>query len=103
MPRTLKVMTGCGLCCGSLCRPTKARNEEIGAERVKMYDRLTAMRMGQKFDSFRPQTDEQKRAVQAYEELKKKAVSLPEFYFEDVSLSYMASWVNPRGETRIVS
>ena len=44
--------------------------------------------MGQKFDQFRPRTEEDKTDVARYEALKKSVSSLPDFYFGDISLRW---------------
>ncbi len=67
-------------------RRLSAENAKIQKEATALYENLIRKRVSHKFDSFSPGTDEDRTAVARYEALKKSLHTLPDFYFDDISL-----------------
>jgi len=53
-----------------------------------LYEDLISKNVSRKFDSFSPSTNEEKELVEEYEALKKSIHTLPDFYFDDISLRW---------------
>ncbi|MGB0775955.1 MAG: hypothetical protein ACPGUY_08915 [Akkermansiaceae bacterium] len=66
-------------------------NQAARQELKKLYRQLTSLGTNQKFDSFNPQTDEQRRLAKQYNSLKNSLHSLPAFHYQALSLD----WVYP--------
>jgi hypothetical protein len=69
-------------------RQLRAENTKTQKELTVLYDDLSKMNIAHKFDSFLPGTAREKEAVARYEALKKKLHALPDFYFEDIGLTW---------------
>lgn len=70
--------------------------QKLSAENAKtqkslsaLYEELEKKHISHKFDSFSPDTEEDKAAVARYEAMKKSLHSLPDFYFRDFSLDWV--------------
>jgi hypothetical protein len=69
-------------------RRLSAENAQIQKKVTALYEDLVSKRVSHKFDSFLPSTDEEKAAVAQYEALKKSLHTLPNFYFDGISLEW---------------
>lgn len=64
-------------------------NAKISLEMEKLYEILQGRGMSQKFDSFIPEKEEDKKLVDRYEALRKSIHDLPDFHFRDISLTWI--------------
>jgi len=69
----------------------RAQNLKTQEQLNKLYKALVKMKTGRKFDSFFPETAEQKTAVMRYKALKETLQLLPDYYYRDCSLSWIFS------------
>jgi len=68
-----------------------AKHKLISAENAAitaLYEDLVRRNIPRKYDSFSPQNEEDKKLVSQYEALKRPVRSLPDFYFQDISLKW---------------
>ena len=69
-------------------RRLSAENAQIQKKATALYEDLISKKVSHKFDSFLPSTNEEKAAVAQYEALKKSLHTLPDFYFDAISLQW---------------
>lgn len=69
-------------------RRWRLENVKLEERRSALYEELVKRRVGHKFDSFIPRTDQEKAAVAEYEALK-GGHPLPDFYFGEISLRWI--------------
>lgn len=84
--------------------------QKLSAENAKtqkslsaLYEELVKKHISHKFDSFLPDTEEDKAAVARYEALKKSLHSLPDFYFRDFSLDWVIGSPSSLGPSIVIS
>ena len=70
----------------------KAENEAIEKRLDEMSEQMQRWRIAHKFDSFMPKNEEEKKKVDAYNNLKNSRHDLPDFYFRNVSLEGPTLW-----------
>ena len=69
----------------------KAENDAVYKQLDEMYEQMLHQRIDHKFDSFLPKTEEEKKTVDAYDKLKRKIHHLPDYYFRNMSVSWVTA------------
>lgn len=75
-------------------RRLRSENADTDLVLRALYSDLARRGMGQKFDSFRPRTEDERAAVARYETLKASRHELPEFRFRHASLHFFPPQVH---------
>jgi len=69
-------------------RKLSEENLEIKKKMKILYDDLAKRHISRKFDEFSPVTESDKKLVNQYHSLKKSMHNLPDFYFQNISLTW---------------